>query len=69
MRKNLMDILCCPICKSDLHITAIKENEFDIIDGNLSCNKCNRKFIIKDEIPHMLATDDKIEFTTYWGEK
>jgi uncharacterized protein YbaR (Trm112 family) len=56
MKKELNDILACPICKSDLLLTINLEEKDDVIDGELICqNKtCNLKFPIKDGIPNLL---------------
>ena len=36
MRRSLMDILCCPVCKGDLSLNVEKEDEKEIIEGELS---------------------------------
>ncbi len=42
--KELLDILVCPICKSDLHKSK----------DRLVCKKCNKRFPIKEGIPILL---------------
>jgi uncharacterized protein YbaR (Trm112 family) len=54
MKKDLMDILCCPVCKGDLKLTVTKEGEGEIIDGSLYCAKCNETYPIEDGIPNLL---------------
>jgi uncharacterized protein YbaR (Trm112 family) len=54
MKKNLMDILCCPVCKGDLKLTVRKEEGGEIIDGSLYCAKCNETYPIEDGIPNLL---------------
>ncbi|HEY3272979.1 MAG TPA: methytransferase partner Trm112 [Methanocella sp.] len=54
MKKDLMDILCCPVCKGDLTLTIKKEEAGEIIDGSLYCAKCNETYPIEDGIPNLL---------------
>lgn len=54
MKKDLMDILCCPVCKGDLQLTVRKEEGGEIIDGSLSCAKCHETYPIEDGIPNLL---------------
>ncbi len=54
MKKDLMDILACPVCKGELKLTIEKEQSNDIITGSLLCRKCNHTYLIKDSIPDLL---------------
>jgi uncharacterized protein YbaR (Trm112 family) len=54
MKKDLMDILCCPVCKGDLTLTVKKEEGGEIIDGSLYCAKCSEAYPIEDGIPNLL---------------
>jgi uncharacterized protein YbaR (Trm112 family) len=45
--KELLDILACPACKSDVEL---KENK-------IVCKGCGRKYPIKDGIPIMLIDE------------
>jgi uncharacterized protein YbaR (Trm112 family) len=54
MKKQLIDILACPIDKHyplELHVFEEKE---EIIEGVIICPKCLRWYPIRDEIPEML---------------
>ena len=44
---ELMDILACPACKVDVEL---KENK-------IVCQKCGKKYPIKDDIPIMLIDE------------
>jgi uncharacterized protein YbaR (Trm112 family) len=57
MKKNLVDILACPVCKSPLKLDIVKEERGDVVDGSLFCQKCNHKYVIKDSIPNLLPPD------------
>lgn len=57
MKKRLMDILACPIDKHhplELHVFEEKE---EIIEGLITCPKCQRWFPIREEIPEMLPDE------------
>ena len=45
--KELLDILACPVCKTDVEL---KEDK-------LVCVKCGRKYPIQDGIPVMLEEE------------
>ena len=47
--KELLDILACPKCKGDVHLTDKHEG--------LVCNACKVMYPIKDDIPVMLIDE------------
>ncbi len=57
MKKELMDILVCPVCKGKLVLTITEENEKEIVKGTLFCGKCNEYYPIDDGIPNMLPPE------------
>ncbi len=54
MRKDLMEILACPICKSSLELDVYQEQDEEVITGILRCQKCNENYPIEDSIPNLL---------------
>jgi uncharacterized protein YbaR (Trm112 family) len=54
MKKDLMDILCCPTCKTDLKLTIKQEEKEEVIEGDLTCTKCKHVYPIEDGIPNLL---------------
>ena len=54
MRRDLMDVLACPVCKSSLVLTVSKEEEDEIIQGSLRCDSCDQTYPIEDTIPNLL---------------
>jgi uncharacterized protein len=54
MKKSLMDILCCPVCKGDLDLGILKEEESRVIEGTLTCARCRVTYPISDGIPDLL---------------
>jgi uncharacterized protein YbaR (Trm112 family) len=59
MKKKLMDILVCPVCKGQLKLTIEKEKDNEIISGSLFCAECNVAYPIIDSIPHLLPPEPK----------
>ncbi|MDB5107357.1 MAG: hypothetical protein JWM69_298 [Candidatus Binatus sp.] len=51
LSQELLDILACPKCKGELHLTDHK-------DG-LVCNACKLAYPIRDDIPIMLIEEAK----------
>jgi len=47
--RDLLEILACPKCKGDIHLTAAQ-------DG-LVCDACKLMYPIKDDIPVMLIDE------------
>ena len=54
MKKNLMEILACPLCKGSLELTIKEENGKEIVKGSLYCKKCSETYPIEDTIPNLL---------------
>jgi uncharacterized protein YbaR (Trm112 family) len=54
MRRKLLDILCCPVCKGDLELSVSEENEHEILEGVLACKKCGVDYPIHEGIPDLL---------------
>lgn len=57
MKRELMDILACPLCKGDLDLKVDEENEKEIVTGSLHCAVCNETYPIVDTIPNLLPPD------------
>lgn len=54
MRRDLMDILACPMCKGPLVLTVTKEDEHEVLEGSLRCEACTIDYPIEEAIPNML---------------
>jgi uncharacterized protein YbaR (Trm112 family) len=57
MRKDLMDILACPMCKGSLELTVEEEKEDEVVRGTLHCAQCNEDYPIEDSIPNLLPPE------------
>jgi uncharacterized protein YbaR (Trm112 family) len=55
LKKDLMEILACPVCKGELVLTVDTEDEDEeVIEGSLVCRKCPETYPITDAIPNLL---------------
>ena len=61
VKRKLIDILACPVCKSDLELSVSEENETEIVSGALCCSKCNVYYPIMDTIPNLLPPERDVE--------
>ena len=48
--KELLDILACPLCKSDVSLEG----------DHIVCSKCGRRYPVKDDIPVMLIDEAEL---------
>jgi len=54
MRKSLMKIICCPVCKGDLELTVTEESGEEVLEGTLRCAACRVDYPISEGIPNLL---------------
>ncbi|MDA0988748.1 MAG: methytransferase partner Trm112 [Chloroflexi bacterium] len=54
MKKDLMDILACPMCKQPLTLAAEEESGMEVVRGTLHCESCKEDYPIEDSIPNLL---------------
>jgi len=54
MKRDLINILCCPVCKGDIILDVKEEKEDKILKGSLYCGKCDVSYPIEDGIPNLL---------------
>jgi uncharacterized protein YbaR (Trm112 family) len=64
MRRDLMQILACPVCKSELTLTVDREKEDEVIEGSLHCASCDETYPISGAIPNLLPPDLRREMET-----
>lgn len=57
MKKQLMQILACPVCKGNLELKADKEEGEEVITGSLYCSACDYSYPIVDTIPNLLPPE------------
>ena len=57
MKKDLIDILACPICKGCLQLKASEEDGGEVITGELFCPQCSQHYSIEEGIPNLLPPE------------
>jgi uncharacterized protein YbaR (Trm112 family) len=60
MKDDLMEIICCPVCKGDLALRVDDRDEKtkEILRGGLRCASCEHEYPIEDGIPNLLPPDE-----------
>ncbi|GGL56804.1 methytransferase partner Trm112 [Halocalculus aciditolerans] len=56
MKRDLMDIVCCPLDKHDLELDVDVEED-EVLEGTLTCTDCGETYPIEDGIPNLLPPD------------
>jgi uncharacterized protein YbaR (Trm112 family) len=46
MKRDFVDILVCPVCKSSLKLDVTEEKGSDIVSGSLFCRNCNHSYTV-----------------------
>ena len=57
MKKDLMEILACPVCKGPLALRVEVEEGDEVITGSLYCAACDESYPIEDTIPNLLPPE------------
>ena len=57
MKRVMMDILVCLVCKGKLELTVDKEEKEKVVAGSLYCPGCNATYPIVDTIPNLLPPE------------
>ena len=68
MRRDLVEILACPVHKTPLTLAVEEEGaplggEPEVLRGSLHCATCSHDYPIKDGIPNLLPPDFAAEPT------
>ncbi|GGN19842.1 MULTISPECIES: methytransferase partner Trm112 [Halarchaeum] len=61
MKRDLMDIICCPLDKHDLDLDVESEEDDEVVAGTLTCTDCGETYPIEDGIPNLLPPDMREE--------
>jgi SAM-dependent methyltransferase len=54
MKQRLMDFIVCPVCRGALTLRAGTRDGDEIMDGELACGACERKYPILRGVPRLL---------------
>ena len=68
MKRELIDILACPVCKGPLTLAVTKEEDSEIVEGSLHCAACDETYPIQDTIPNLLPPELREETSVEGGE-
>uniref|UniRef100_A0A7C3IY49 Trm112 family protein n=1 Tax=Candidatus Methanomethylicus mesodigestus TaxID=1867258 RepID=A0A7C3IY49_9CREN len=74
MKRRLLDILACPMCKHHPIDLLVFEEGQEIEAGMLTCGSCGRWYPIIDGIPHMLpdelrGCEEDVGFLSKWKDR
>jgi len=61
MKRELIEILACPLCKEELELEILEEKGGEIWMGCLSCAACAQSYPIEEGIPNLLPPDLRSE--------
>ncbi len=59
MKQKLLDFLVCPTCQNSIHTKIKKKKDNEILEGLISCDKCNDRFKITKGIPRFVVDKTK----------
>ena len=57
LKRDLMEILACPVCKGGLELRVEVEDGGEVVTGLLVCGVCGDGYPIEDTIPNLLPAD------------
>ena len=57
MRRDLMDILVCPVTKEPLELVVDEEEDGEVLRGHLYSRSIDFKYPIEDGIPNLLPPE------------
>lgn len=70
MRKDLMDILRCPVDKATLDLSVGEEgDDGEVLEGTLTCAQCGHAYPIQEGIPNLLPPDLQKEIEAEMGSE
>jgi len=55
MKKEILDVLCCPNCKHDVTLVEGQIDSEQIIEGSLECSNCRSSYKITRGVPRMIT--------------
>lgn len=54
MKRGLLSLLCCPVCRGTLELVVELEDEKEIMRGTLKCPSCRIDYPVEEGIPDLL---------------
>ena len=59
MKRDLVEILACPLCKGALQLSVEEEDGGEVVSGSLYCARCEANFPIVEAIPNLLPPEPR----------
>jgi len=59
VRSDLLEVLRCPVCRSELRLTPGRVEGDEILEGTLTCTACQAVYPIADGIPDLLPPEER----------
>lgn len=59
MKKSLLNILACPVCKNSLELDVTEDTAEEVISGILRCGYCKEAYPIENSIPNLLPPSSR----------
>jgi uncharacterized protein len=59
VRPDLLELLCCPVCRAELRLEARTREKEEIVEGTLVCTGCSLRYPIEDGIPNLLPPEGR----------
>jgi uncharacterized protein YbaR (Trm112 family)/ubiquinone/menaquinone biosynthesis C-methylase UbiE len=63
MKPRLLEVLCCPACRSPLRLVAEGDGAGEVERGELACAGCGRGYPVRDGVPRLLLDDGLVAAT------
>ena len=57
MKRELMEVLACPVCNGELELEVAEEEGGEIVRGSLTCPSCQHSYPISEGIPNLLPPE------------
>ena len=54
MRKEMLDLLCCPVCHCQLNLRVVRFRGPEVLSGFLTCRRCGQVYPIIGGVPDLL---------------
>jgi uncharacterized protein len=59
VKSDLLEILCCPLCRGTLTLRSDRTDGDEIVQGALTCAHCQVEYPIADGIPDLLPPNER----------
>ncbi|MBE6506725.1 MAG: Trm112 family protein [Methanocorpusculum parvum] len=59
MKRWIMEYICCPECKGSLCLSESEGDENEVLEGTLTCMKCERVYSIAEGIADLLPDNQR----------